>query len=344
MKKRPLFSQLAARLPRVFLPVLLPVLSLAVGAGCGLNLRLVNSSVQRPSNVALYFAVEGPGGKPVVGLDAKKLTIYEDDQVVSIYESKQTILNPDIDVDHFIVLLLDLSASMTESGSLPSLIEAAKIFAERVTKGAQVAVYGFEGTPRLIPVVGFTRDAGSLNAAISRLASFKARDPSTNLHGAVVEATGHLTQQLASSSRPLRFGTLVVFTDGSDRTHRVTEQTMHEALKESGVNRFAIGLGGEIDSRALARFGRDGFVKADDKGRLQAAFDKVAGGIENAGKKFYLLSYCSPARAGKHTLKVVAKSGIWRGSLSMPFDADGFGPNCDPNRRPTFSLTQVKFK
>lgn len=336
MRTRLLLSSLLARL--------LPAFLIASGVGCGLNLRLVNSSVQKPSNVALYFAVEGSGGKPVAGLDAKQFRIYEDGQVVSIYESKQTILNPDVDVDHFIVLLLDLSASMTESGALPALIDAAKIFSERVTKGAQVAVYGFEGTTRLTPVVAFTRDAGALNAAISGLSSFKARDPSTNLHGAVVEATKHLKRQLASSTRPLRFGTLVVFTDGSDRTHRVTEKAMHEALNEAGVNRFAIGLGGEIDSGALSRLGRDGFVRATDKQRLKAAFDEVAGGIEAAGKKFYLLSYCSPARAGKHTLKVVAKSGIWQGSLSMPFDAAGFGPNCDPTRRPAFSLTQVKFK
>jgi hypothetical protein len=280
----------------------------------------------------------------VAGLDAKQFRIYEDNRVVSIYESKQTILNPDIEVDHFMVLLLDLSASMTESGSLPALIAAANTFAERVTKGAQVAVYGFEGTDRLTPVVGFTRDPAALTSAISGLSSFKAKDPSTNLHGAVVEATGHLTRQMATSSRPLRFGTLVIFTDGSDRTHRVTEAAMHAELKKAGVNRFVIGLGGEIDSGALSRLGKDGFVKTSNRQRLKGAFDQVANRIEAAGKKFYLLSYCSPSRAGKHSLKVVAHSGVWQGSLSMPFDATGFQPNCDPKRRPSFSLTQVKFK
>ena len=37
-------------------------------SGCGLNLRLVNSSVQTPSNVALYFGVERFDGAPVAGL------------------------------------------------------------------------------------------------------------------------------------------------------------------------------------------------------------------------------------------------------------------------------------
>ena len=34
----------------------------------GLRLRLINSSVQKPSNVALYFSVEDSQGGPVAGL------------------------------------------------------------------------------------------------------------------------------------------------------------------------------------------------------------------------------------------------------------------------------------
>ena len=314
--------------------------------GCmGLKLRRINKSVQKPSNVALYFAVETREGQPVAGLDAKQFRIYEDDQLISPYESKQTILNPNVAVEHYTLLLLDLSGSITESGSLPNLISAANAFAERLIKGHKVAIYGFDGRKQLIPVLTtFTDSAETAKAAVDKLSGHKVKDPSTNLNGAVLQAVKKLERGMVTSSRPLVFGTLVVFTDGTDRAHRVPAKTMFETLDQSPVNVFVIGLGGEIKEAQLSRLGRNGFVKAaDDKG-IKLAFDQVANRIEAEGKKFYLLSYCSPSRAGKHRLRVEATWKGKSGSLTHEFDATGFRPGCDPNRKPNFSLRQVRLK
>jgi len=70
----------------------------------------------------------------------------------------------------------------------------------------------------------------------------------------------------------------------------------------------------------------------------------VATRIEAAGRKFYLLSYCSPSRAGKHQLRVDVHFRGKVGSLVHEFDARGFAPNCDPNLKPRFSLRRVTFK
>src|SRR5678815_2738752 len=69
--------------------------ALLVLAGCGgrLQLTMIDASVQRPSNIAVYFTVDTSDGEPVPGLTAESFRIYEDDQPVSILESKQTILN-----------------------------------------------------------------------------------------------------------------------------------------------------------------------------------------------------------------------------------------------------------
>lgn len=318
-------------------------LALVQGAGCAsLKLTLVNASVQKPSNVALYFAAETSAGVPVAGLDAKAFRIYEDGHLISPYESKQTILNPEIAVAHYIVLLLDVSGSITESGSLETLVGAASRFADKVSKRQKVAVFGFEGGKRLIPVTGFTSSPAAIKGGLRRLASRKSRDSSTNLNGAVVEALAVLKNKLKASSQPLRFATLVVFTDGTDRAHRVSVEKMHEAVDKAAVNVFVIGLGVEIDKKELARLGRDGFVTAQEGADVAGAFDEVARRIEAASKKFYLLSYCSPSRAGDHKLRVELKAMGQSGSLEHDFAAAGFGPRCNPNRKPRFSVHNIK--
>jgi hypothetical protein len=313
-------------------------------ACAGLNLELKNASVQKPSNVALYFSVETNHGIPVAGLTAESFRIYEDDRLISPFESKQTILNPEVAVVHYIVLLLDLSGSITESGSLPNLISAAGAFAERITRSHHVAVFGFDGGPKLIPVVNFTNRPGVVQGGLDRLAHKRVKDPSTNLNGAVVEAVHALETQMTRSSQPLRFGTLVVFTDGTDRAHRVSEDAMHQALDEADVNVFVIGLGGEIDVPQLIKLGRTGFVKAADLAAIGSAFDAVAAQIEAAGRKFYLLSYCSPSRAGTHSLKVEAVTEGLSGSVEHTFNANGFGPKCNPNQQPKFSVGRIRIR
>jgi len=316
----------------------------AASLGCAsLNLQLHNQSVQKPSNVALYFSVETSDGQPVGGLQAESFRIYEDDQLISPFESKQTILNPEIAVEHYTLLLLDLSGSITESGSMHALMSAAGSFAEKITKTHKMAVYGFDGSAKLTPVTGFTSSPGGVTRGLSAVSNRKSPDPSTNLNGAVVEALKVLEQTLSRSTKPLRFGTLIIFTDGTDRAHRVSEEEMHKALDEANINVFAIGLGAEISEGQLSQIGRQGFVKADQEGNIGSAFDQVAARIDAAARKFYLLSYCSPSRAGKHRLRVEAAAEGTSGDLSYEFDATGFGPNCDPNRKPNFPIGRITY-
>src|SRR4051812_14853209 len=100
-------------------------------AGCaGLKLQMVDHSVHRPSNVAVYFTVETRGGDPVANLTPQDFHIYEDKQPVSILESKQTILNPEVAAIHYTLLLVDLSGSVVDSGEMPALIQAAATFGD----------------------------------------------------------------------------------------------------------------------------------------------------------------------------------------------------------------------
>src|SRR4051812_48193099 len=319
---------------------------LLLGTGC-LHLGLVDASVKKPSNVAVYFNVTDNKHVGVPNLTAEQFHIYEDGKIVSPFESKQTILNPEVAAVQYTLLLMDMSGSVTNSGQAPVLADAAAGFSERVGKTQEVAIYAFDGAKEIHPIVGFTTGGGSVAGGINALRNYKPRDPSTNLNGAVIEALAVLSKQMERAQQPLRFGTLVVFTDGTDHAHRVSREDLMKALDDAGeqISVFVIGVGAEIDASELRAIGRSGAVLSKNPAEVKASFDKIAEQVEAYTKSFYLFSYCSPARAGEHDVRIeAAPKDHGKGSLEYHFNANGFQPNCDPNQKPTFDVHHPKFK
>ena len=316
----------------------------AVGCGKGgLRVEHVRSAYKKPSNVAVYFKVETSDGEPVGGLTADQFLIYEDGKVVSQYESKQTIVNPEAAASHYTLLLVDMSGSISESGNSEAVVEAATTFTERVEKFQKVGVYAFDGSADLHPIAPFTSSAGGATAGVKRLQTFKAQDPSTNLNGAIIKGLEELDAALKKADNPMRFGTLVVFTDGTDRASRVPASDMRKAIQDSPYDVFAIGLGAEISEDQLDDVGKNGKAMATDRASVVEAFNTIAKKIEDLTRSYYLLSYCSPARAGEHEVRIeaVLKEGDRerKGSMDTRFDAAGFGTGCDPSQPPDFDIT-----
>ena len=310
---------------------------LLLTACSGLHLNTINHSVRKPSNVAVYFTVDRSNGDPVGGLTADRFRIYEDGSPVSALESKQVILNPQIAAAHYTLLLVDMSGSVTQSGQVPQLQAAAQAFTSRVEQFQKVGVYAFDGSPNLTPIAGFSEHGGA--GGVNALGHFHPRDPSTNLHGAVVQGIQTLQKALESAPQPIRIGTLVVFTDGTDHAARVSRDDMMKAVNEAPFDIFAIGVGAEIDKGELSAIGRNGTVLEANPQAVQQAFEQIAARIEGYTKRYYLLSYCSPARAGQHQLRIeaITPDGS-HGWLEDQFDAAGFTPNCDPNQAPAFDV------
>ena len=332
-------------LTRLTLGVLL-LAGLLASTGCaGLQLTSIKMTQQKPSNVAVYFKVQTQGGDPVGGLNADQFRIYEDGQLVSQYESKQTILNPEVAAVHYTLLLVDMSGSVSESGNSESVVQAVGTFTERVEKQQKVAIYAFDGSADLHPIVPFTDQAGSAKAGVQQLGTFKPKDPSTNLNGAVVKALDELDNALGKANQPLKFGTLVVFTDGTDRANRIPAATMQQHIREKPFDVYAIGLGAEIKEPQLQDIGKSGTAMAADKTAIVKAFDDIGARVEGRTRSYYLLSYCSPSRAGKHEVRIEAvfrdaQKNESTGSLKSDFDATGFLPGCDPSAPPTFDVTK----
>jgi len=325
------------------------LLALPLSSGCaGLDLKRVNSAEAKPNNVWVFFNVKD--GKEGVGnLKSDDFSIFEDDKAVSKFESKQEILNPEVAAVMYTMLLIDMSGSISAAGKADQVVDAAKTFSDRVSKSQKVGVYVFDGSAKITSVTPFTESKGSVEGGIDGLKTWKAQDPSTNLHGAIVEGVRELKTQLDRDPKPLKFGTLVVFTDGTDQAARVKRDDMMKELRDDKYENYqfyTVGVGTEFDQGELKDIGRDGSEFATDQTKIQASFDKIATRIEDATKSYYLLSYCSPARAGKHEVRIEAnvkdeKSGsVASGSLTSDFDATGFTPNCDPNQKPNFDLTK----
>ena len=314
----------------------------AIPLGCGgsnesLRLTMLNASARRPSNVAVYFTVDTPDGEPVPGLTAESFRIYEDEQPVSVAESKQTILNPEVAAEHYTLLLVDMSGSVSESDDVPVITRSVQAFADRVQKFQKVGIYAFDGSPRIHEIAGFSAGP-SLSSGAARLDSFRPRDPSTNLNGAILEAFKVLDRRLRQSRAPLVFGTLVIFTDGTDRAGRVTRDQLHEELDQVELDVLVIGVGDEVDPGELDAIGRNGAIISKDRNQIAASFEDAAARMEAMSRRYYLLGYCSPARAGEHEVRIETEVGGRSGSLTYRFRADGFGPNCDPNRPPSFNV------
>lgn len=324
------------------IPQALLLATTLLGCAGGLQLTAVRATSNKPSNVVVYFKVQD-GDTPVGGLEADSFRIYEDRELVSKFESKQTILNPEVAASHYTLLLVDMSGSVVDGGAVDVLVEAVNTFTEKVEKNQKVAIFAFDGAADLHQIAPFSAQGAA--GAGKTLAAYKPKDPSTNLNGAVILGLKELDKALAAANNPLRFGTLVVFTDGTDRAHRVSNDDVKKALDEAKYDIFAIGLGAEMKESELSSLGRNGTAKATDKASVVTAFDTIASRIDAATKSYYLLSYCSPARAGKHKVKIEAvekdKSGSERtGSLESDFDATGFGTGCDPNQRPNFDISK----
>lgn len=323
------------------------------GAGCsaflgGLHVKRVNSAQAKPNNVWVFFEVTQGEDEPVGGLDASDFEIYEDDKVVSKFESQQVIQNPDVAAVMYTLLLVDMSGSVAWSGQVTKLAESASKFVSSVGQHQKVGVVAFDGAEELHAIVPFTDQQDVAAEGIEKLRTWEPKDTSTNLHGAVIKGVQLLNKELEKDPRPLKFGTLVVFTDGTDRAARHTSEEMKTELAKEEYESyeiFAIGVGAELQESDLSDIGPDGHELVRDQAKVDAAFDKMAARIDAHRKRFYLLSYCTPARKGAHRVRVQVqdKKKEMSGSVEYEFNADGFGPppSCDPNKKPSFDLKDV---
>lgn len=315
-------------------------------SGCGLfrhvSVEPVATSFQKPSNVAAYVAVRD-GDEPLTELSASSFHVYENGQLVASEQTQLTLLDRNVAVAHHTLLLVDMSGATTPEVRTRAA-KAAAGFVEKLLPHQAVSVYAFDGSEGLLHIG--TASKGSPPPSMAALESFSPRDSSRNLNGALLAALGKLDASLAQSGKRVKVGMLVVFSGGPDVAGRVDGDKVHEAVWESPHDVIAIGVAEQVES--LEQFAKRGVVRAQARNTLPIAFEEAASKAQAELEKYYLVSYCSPARAGSRRLRLEVKytdkeGAEHSGDFEADFEARGFGPGCNPQSTPRFTM-QAKRK
>lgn len=343
----------------------------------GLQLNRVGSSTADDGAIIVSFWAESRSGSPAVGMSEADFEIYEDGELISTFESKQKLVPQPATFELQSLLLLDMSGSITGSGDVAALKDAAATYVQQMPDTMELGIYYFDGRANIQPLLPldaestdmwwqFGKDAWKMSnrelalRAIDQLDTVcddpqAPCDPSTNLHGAILEGLYLLGGGLGSfldtggqGSSDEKFGSgswngevgstsagsLVVFSDGTDRAGRISEDLVLNDIKSTSHAVYSIGLGGEVDRRFLKRVGKDGAVFAADTTTIVEAFSEVASTVADRSNSYYALVYCSPSRQGSHEVRV---KGTWNGksgAMDVAFSADDFDdarvPYCDP--------------
>ena len=311
-----------------------------IGTGCASSLRLtlLAAAAGPNSDVALYMDVADAQGQPVTDLHSSDFRVFEDGQAVS----QHTLANQELAAEHFTLLLVDLSSGAVMSDQLGVIRAAAEAWLAQVRPQQHVAVYAFDGAKTLHEIVTFQgeRTDSSSKSPLAALQRLEVRDPATNLNGAVLLGLAELGRATRSSRAALRYGTLVVLTDGSDRANRISQRQMLDAVEAAPYRVFTLGIGRDLDDSLLSRVGKTGYIRIEDSSATRSAFRELAELITRATRRQYLVRYCSAARAGHHEVNVEATAPAGRGQLQYTLDASALHEPCDLTRAPDFTPVQ----
>jgi hypothetical protein len=104
-------------------------------------------------------------------------------------------------------------------------------------------------------------------------------------------------------------------------------------------------VGTAASAADITFIGKTGGTRAGSPMTMSAPLNDVANAVDDELFRNYLVSYCSPGRAGKRDLKLEvttrdAQGKATVGSYSTTFDAEGFGPGCDPGAAPQFVVAK----
>ena len=308
----------------------------AISCGGGLRVANIASSVEKPANVMVYLSVDAEK-VPVPHLGDEAFKVFEDGVAVT---ADLRIVNPDMTATQFTLLLLDWSGRVTPSDAVAMTDGAAALMAKLRPK-QKVAVYTFDGSPDLHPVVAFSAPDDRAKANLDALKDYKPKDETTNLNGAVVAGMKVLRTALGESD-PMTGGQLVVVARGADRAARVKREQIQELFKApdaAKIRRFVVGVGEDAKLAQLDYIGTNDTMNAPSVGALASTLDALGGRLSSFAQSNYFVSYCSGARAGQHELRVEVMRKIktdkggeveLTGTLTTKFSADGFGGGCKP--------------
>jgi hypothetical protein len=319
-----------------------------MASGChffqGLRLAEVASASGKPSNVATLVSVMQKG-QPVADLGVASFHVSENGQILDPGAVDLRLLDPATVAGFHTVLLIDLGHGISED-QRRQLGRATAGFVRRVRQKQSVTVLAFDGSPRTKLVGDFSIETnGTGPEQLENLTMMVPADRSRNLNGAVISALDSLDGRLERSNRPIRVGTLVVFSRGPDIAGRVPAKEFEDRISHTEHQLIYVDVAGDPISEQTTALTIRGKIEAQAVDTLPIAFENAAILANQLRSQYYLLSYCSPARSGKRNLRVEVQANDAEGqtetdAFETVFDSTGFSPSCNSGNPPRFSVVQ----
>ena len=245
---------------------------------------------------------------------------------------------------HEAVVLVDGSRPFSDAERGPLGAGLAQLV-DRLRFHQAVTLLAYDGSAQLRLVGRYAQsDVApplSKDAGIERLLASKPFDRSSSLYSAIVGGRQALDARLEKRGLVERVGSLIIVARGPDLAGRVDESKAQSAL--AGQRSYLLKVGTWSKDTSLDWIGRNGVRAAASLGTLGTPIDELAREVDDVFLRGYVVSYCSPARAGRHSVEVVVKlpdeSGRTRtAQAASEFDATGFGSNCRANSLPATAL------
>jgi VWFA-related protein len=247
--------------------------------------------------VQVTAVVTDGNGRFVRGLKAADFAVAEDGkpQKITHFAAENIPLE--------LVTAIDVSASMVDA--LPGVRAAAKRFLSALEPRDQVTLLGFNDN--IFTLARRSTDHTARDRAIDRLAAWGG----TALYDVIIQALDTLGRQSGRRS-------MVLFSDGDDKSSHATLEAAIARTEESDATIYAVGQGRAVHSRDLQKLmerlaeisgGRSFFSEEPEK--LNAIFAEIIEDIRNQ----YLLAYPAPSdkRDGVwHRIQVQVPGGKYR--------------------------------
>jgi Ca-activated chloride channel homolog len=178
--------------------------------------------------------VSDRSGRFVPQLKQSDFTVYDDNQPVDIthFSAERVPVS--------LGLVLDTSGSMAGE-KLEHALAAVERFLDRLDSEDEVFVYGFSNETELIQ--DWTTNRGAVSASLRRVRA----SGGTAMYDAVIEAV-----PIAHSGRN-RKKALIVISDGNDSNSRADVRDVRQAVRETEVLVYAIGIDGQGEPTFVPR-------------------------------------------------------------------------------------------
>jgi hypothetical protein len=331
-------GRLVERSPRCLVTVLCAAASLCFGCPAsltsGIKLEAASIKASPPGRVQAVVTVETTRAD-ASDLSRENFQVREGEVVLDSEQVGLRVQRLGDAKGHQVLIVVDAGKPFTDAETTP-LADGLSRLIDRLRFHQTVTLAAYDGSMSLQLVASYPQSQVAkplrADAGIRRLLRFKPRDDSSSLFTAIVEANRILSARLdAAQSTVEPLGNLIVVARRPDLAGRTDENAARAVVKARRA--FLLKVGAWSHDTSLDWIGSHGVRGAASLGTLGTPVDELGRMVDDVFLRSYVVSYCSPARAGKRTLEVVVRvdddSGAKRQAAATgEFDATGFNASC----------------